>query len=153
LRSRGAGITAQIGGKIDRVDQTNGLIRIVDYKTGTENLSIKNLESLFTAAPSKRNDAAFQVFMYSWLFRKNVPDAHVIPCLYYVRGSYKQGFTGFINDQSDRTEVQDFARYEAAFEANTITVLETMANPSVPFMQTTDVEFCANCAYRQICMR
>ncbi|MBP1669682.1 MAG: hypothetical protein H6Q21_2048, partial [Bacteroidetes bacterium] len=78
---------------------------------------------------------------------------HVIPCLYYVRGSYKQGFTGYIKNQSDRTEVKDFARYEAAFEANTITLLETMADPSVPFIQTTDAAFCANCAYRQICNR
>ena len=153
LRNRGAGITAQIGGKIDRIDQTNGLIRVVDYKTGKEDLSFKNLESLFTALSSERNDAVFQVFMYSWLFRKNVQGAHVIPCLYYVRGSYKQGFTGFIRDQSDRTEVKDFARYEAAFEANTITLLERMADPSLPFIQTTDAEFCTNCAYRQICNR
>jgi CRISPR/Cas system-associated exonuclease Cas4 (RecB family) len=153
LQQRAAGKTAQIGGRIDRVDQSGGFIRIVDYKTGTENLGFKNLESLFTALPTERNDAVFQVFLYSWLFRKNFQDAHVIPCLYYVRGSYKQGFTGFIKDQSDRAEVKDFERYEAAFEDRMLTVLETLADPSVPFVQTTDEEYCVNCAYRKICNR
>jgi CRISPR/Cas system-associated exonuclease Cas4 (RecB family) len=153
LQHRAAGKTAQIGGLIDRVEQANGFIRIIDYKTGTENLAFKNLESLFTALPSERNDAVFQVFLYSWIYRKNFQGTRVVPCLYYVRGSYKQGFTGFIKDQSDHTEVKDFARYEAAFEDRLVTVLETLADPSLPFIQTTDEAFCANCTYRKICHR
>jgi CRISPR/Cas system-associated exonuclease Cas4 (RecB family) len=153
LRRRSAGKTVQIGGKIDRVDQYGGGIRIIDYKTGTENMAFKNLESLFTALPTERNDAAFQVFLYSWLFRKKMQGARVVPCLFYVRSSYKQGFNGFLKDQSDRTEVQDFTRYESAFEDLLVSVLETLADPSVPFVQTTDEEFCARCAYRQICHR
>jgi CRISPR/Cas system-associated exonuclease Cas4 (RecB family) len=154
LRS-GAGTvkTAQIGGRIDRIDQSGELIRIIDYKTGTENLAFKNLDTLFTALPKERNDAAFQILLYAWLVCKNTQAAHIVPCLYYVRGSYKQGYTGFLKDQSDRSEVQEFSRYEQIFEDHLVSVLEALYNPAIPFAQTTDEEYCTLCAYRQICHR
>ena len=55
-------------GKVDRVDQINGSIRILDYKTGKvlENeLKIKNMDQVHT---DYKFSKAFQVLMYTYLY-------------------------------------------------------------------------------------
>jgi hypothetical protein len=95
----------QIGGIIDRIDLMNGITHIIDYKTGMEKLSFNGTESLFTAAPSKRNDAALQVMLYAYLYRIKFPDTPVVPCLVFLRESFKSEFNWFLKDQSDHTIV------------------------------------------------
>jgi hypothetical protein len=141
------------GGIIDRVDSLNGFTRIIDYKTGSEKLSFRGLDALFNEIPSKRNDAAFQVFLYAWLYLRKSNDTKVLPCLLYVRNSYKADFTYYLTDQSDKTEVLSFNRYEKEFEEGLKKVLEKLFDPLVPFVQTDDEQYCILCPYKQICHR
>jgi len=143
----------QIGGIIDRVDQYHGITRIIDYKTGMENLYFGGLESLFSAIPSKRNDAAFQVLLYAYLYRRKFPDNPVIPCLVFSRKSNKPDFSWHLKDQSDHTEVLEFTRFEKLFGEGLKSSLEKLIDPTLPFIQTSDEDFCALCAYRGICHR
>ncbi|MDR1761586.1 MAG: PD-(D/E)XK nuclease family protein, partial [Bacteroidales bacterium] len=67
-----------IGGEIDRIDFKNGVLRIVDYKTGGSNDAEKNkcnFDDLFTADATnekKRNSYVFQTLLYSWLIHNNL---------------------------------------------------------------------------------
>ena len=110
-----------------------------------ENLSFDGLESLFTAMPSKRNDAAFQVLLYAYLYRRKFPDNPVIPCLVFSRKSYKPDFSWHLKDQSDHTEVLEFTRYEKLFGERLKSSLEELIDPTLPFIQTSDEDFCAVC--------
>ncbi|MBN1416557.1 MAG: PD-(D/E)XK nuclease family protein [Bacteroidales bacterium] len=143
----------RIGGIIDRIDQYKGAIRIIDYKTGPEKLSFQSLESLFTALPLKRNDAVFQVFLYAYLYKHKFPDAPVIPCLAFLRDSYKPDFSWLLKDQSDRSEVLEFRSYDQPFGEHLKFMLEILFDPSKPFTQTSAEEFCGFCEYRRICHR
>jgi len=58
-----------LGGKIDRVDSKNGAVRIIDYKTGKDELSLESIVSLFDRE-GRRNKAAFQTMLYAYLYYK-----------------------------------------------------------------------------------
>ena len=63
--------TVKIHGFADRIERENGVLRIVDYKTGmvtSSNLSISNWEKLIT---DKSKSQAFQVLTYAWLYMQN----------------------------------------------------------------------------------
>ncbi len=148
-------INVNIGGVIDRVDRHNGVVRIIDYKTGTPEQNFENTESLFREIPSKRNDAVFQVFMYSRLFMDNNPDQKAVPCLLFLRESYGNDFSILLNDKSRKANVTDFSEYYKPFDESLKTVLSELFNQSVPFRQTGDEKYCGiiKCPYRNICHR
>ncbi|MDR2963481.1 MAG: PD-(D/E)XK nuclease family protein [Bacteroidales bacterium] len=64
-----------VGGNIDRIDLKNGILRIVDYKTGGKKDSSENncdFENLFNPKPEeKRKKYVFQTLLYSWLVHQN----------------------------------------------------------------------------------
>ncbi len=153
VKRQGENVRIQIGGIIDRVDQVNGMTRIIDYKTGIEKLSFDGVESLFTENPSKRNEAVFQVMLYACLYRAKHAGAPVVPCLVFARKSFDPGFSWFLKDQSDRTEVLAFSRYQDVFWELLQATLERLFDPSIPFSQTADTDFCTRCPYRGICHR
>jgi CRISPR/Cas system-associated exonuclease Cas4 (RecB family) len=144
----------QVGGVIDRIDRHMESIRIIDYKTGKSKPTFNGTGSLFTEIPSKRNDAAFQVFLYAFLCREKFPEARITPCLYYLRESYRSDFNLILKDQSQKnTGVHDFAAYHHPFSENLKSTLERIVNPSEPFNQTTDLKYCSLCSYKTVCHR
>lgn len=61
----------KIRGLADRIDKFNGMLRIIDYKTGMvtpTNLSITDWEKLISDETKKE---AFQVMTYAWMYMKN----------------------------------------------------------------------------------
>jgi ATP-dependent helicase/DNAse subunit B len=48
-----------LGGKIDRIDRKDGVLRIVDYKTGRDELDFESLESLFVRDGKKKKQSRF----------------------------------------------------------------------------------------------
>ncbi|MBN2274467.1 MAG: PD-(D/E)XK nuclease family protein [Bacteroidales bacterium] len=151
--SQGRICNIQIGGIIDRIDRYNGKTRIIDYKTGTGKLFFDGIESLFTSRPSKRNEAALQVFLYSYLYQCKFHENPVVPCLVYVRESHSHDFSWMLKDRSDRSEELSFTKYFNLFEELLKSTLENLIDPSVPFIQTDDEDYCRYCAYRDICHR
>ncbi|NCA84384.1 MAG: PD-(D/E)XK nuclease family protein, partial [Clostridia bacterium] len=65
------GKMAKIHGVIDRIDLLNGMIRIIDYKTGNvsgaSELRIKSWEDLWQG---DKHDKVFQVLLYAWLYTR-----------------------------------------------------------------------------------
>ncbi|WP_299054896.1 PD-(D/E)XK nuclease family protein [uncultured Polaribacter sp.] len=60
----------KIHGQVDRVDQLNGVLRIIDYKTGmvkSAELKIKD----FTELRAKEQHKAIQVLLYAYLYTKS----------------------------------------------------------------------------------
>ena len=57
-----------ISGKIDRVDRKDKILRVIDYKTGKDQLDFDSIASLFSRE-GKRNKAAFQTMLYALLYK------------------------------------------------------------------------------------
>lgn len=134
----------RIGGKLDRVDEVNGKIRIVDYKTGRIELSAADKIDRIFSNPSK--DKLLQLYLYHMLFTGTDPGKEVTAGFYEVR-SISAGFR-----EPDK-QVLNNPDLMSEFRAQLISTVTTMYDKEESFRQTTDQLRCKYCAYKDICHR
>jgi hypothetical protein len=147
-----------LGGIIDRVDLQNGVVRLMDYKSGKDEKQFSSIASLFDRDDKNRNKAAMQTFFYGFLFRQNFPDntRPVRPALVNLRDIFLSEFTPYLVEKEAKAapvEVTDYADYQEDFEAGLRGLLEEIVDPEVPFDQTSDLRKCGYCPYRTLCGR
>ncbi|MBA7547312.1 hypothetical protein ES705_39726 [subsurface metagenome] len=144
-----------IGGYIDRLDEKEGSVRVIDYKTGKANSVFKNIDDLFECNPGKRNNSVFQTFLYSWLLHKKGDYSIIQPSLYFVRDIYNEKFDHriFQSVNRNRKPVNDFKEFSEEFEKRLTILVNDLFDSSVPFTQTEDTSYCMNCPYNKICMK
>lgn len=145
----------RIGGRIDRIDQVSGLIRVIDYKTGKTKTTCYGIDNLFNGTATKRNSAVFQTFVYSLIVMENLKKNAVIPGLYAIReitdGSYDYHI--YISKNKKREVINNFQTFSEDFENMLKQVISELFNPKISFDQTEDEKFCSWCAFNTICMR
>jgi RecB family exonuclease len=144
------------GGIIDRIDEKESRVRIVDYKTGQIKNSFPGLESLFELPGSKRNSAVFQTFLYALVYRNSKNISRIVPALYFIRDIFSNRFDYRIHLKEARSTgipVENAVDYLQEFEQRLREILARMTDPAVPFVQTEDTETCKYCPYRIICHR
>ncbi|HEX2395476.1 MAG TPA: PD-(D/E)XK nuclease family protein, partial [Bacteroidales bacterium] len=141
----------KVGGVIDRIDLKNGVIRILDYKTGDVKNKFSSIGSLFGEGEKARNDAVFQVLLYCLVYKKLHPELRILPGLFFLRQCHQENFSEFINMDSKRLE--NFERVEEEFEQRLTGALEELFNEDLPFIQTDNTKICAYCSYAGICRR
>ena len=153
-------------GRADRIDQFDGLTRVIDYKTGhVDNSDLKipvrhhsesDLDYL-----RQIPDKALQLLLYKYMYLKEnnalSPDqvAGAIHGLKYANdiefGLYratikKDDADADANFLGDSTFINDM---EAMLEA----VVSEMLDPEIPFEQTEDDKKCGYCEFKLICKR
>ena len=144
----------QLKGFIDRLDEVDGRIRVVDYKTGSKKgLDFKSMESLFDTSEEKRQSAIMQVFMYAWIHNQTHTTQPIQPTLYYVRDFFSSTFNPVIKQGKEKVPVYDFAVISAEFEDCLRTNLDTLFNPAIPFAQTPNTKICHFCPFAGVCGR
>lgn len=145
----------QLGGSIDRADQKNNVIRVIDYKTGKDTTDIKGSVSDLVNRDADRNKAAFQTMLYALLFHKNArpyeQPMKLIPGLMNRVNLFEDNFTFGLKIGKDY--VQDATPLLPEFEENLTRLVEELYDPAVPFDQTTDTSICKWCPYQEICCR
>jgi CRISPR/Cas system-associated exonuclease Cas4 (RecB family) len=141
-----------LGGKIDRVDQKDGLLRIVDYKTGRDTFEFDSVASL-CARDRKRNKAAFQTLLYAWLYTKtrNTSGLRMVPGLINGKNLFDEDMAFGLT--LNRQPVPDAHTLLPEFEAGLKALLEELFNPETVFDQTPLTENCKHCPYKRICYR
>ncbi|MCI0750632.1 MAG: PD-(D/E)XK nuclease family protein, partial [Flammeovirgaceae bacterium] len=143
---------ALIGGNIDRVDRKDNLIRIIDYKTGKDRLDFDSIESLFVPS-EKRNKAAFQILLYSLLYKNNTTHANEIqlrPGLLNRLNLFDDSEFGLEMNQQPLLDVLPLL---PEFKERLGKLIEEIFNPAESFHQTPIVETCRYCPYKEICYR
>ena len=73
------------GGTIDRVDVKDGLVRIVDYKTGIVADTIKSIDSLFDDDRKKDFDGWLQTLLYCEAYLRSNEKLRIRPSIYKIR--------------------------------------------------------------------
>jgi CRISPR/Cas system-associated exonuclease Cas4 (RecB family) len=143
---------AVIGGKIDRVDSKENLLRIIDYKTGKDKLDFESVASLF-AREEKRNKAAFQTLLYALLYNTNIKSngARVVPGLINRMNLFEDTFQFGL--KIGKEYVTDVGPLLPEFEILLKKLLEEIFNPEEKFDQTPILESCRICPYQNICYR
>ncbi|GAB2631147.1 PD-(D/E)XK nuclease family protein [Belliella aquatica] len=145
-------------GLIDRVDEQNGSIRLIDYKSGADKKDFTSTASLFDRDDSKRNKAAMQTMYYGLLYQAMHPENSLPlkPAIFNFKEIFKDDFNPYLQEKESRkagVEVNDYKDYQQEYEAGLRGLLEELYDPEVAFNQTDDLKKCAYCPYIGICGR
>jgi ATP-dependent helicase/DNAse subunit B len=148
-----------LDGKIDRIDEIEESggqhIRIIDYKTGSNNRAVVNaVEEIFD--PSKINNHTnyfLQSMLYALAIRYkkdiNPENLGVSPALLFIQHSQAKDYdpTLLINKE----KIMDIAEYENDFIIGLKKLAEEIFDSSIPFLPTEDKARCETCIYKSIC--
>ena len=145
---------SRIGGLIDRLDEKEGTLRIVDYKTGGKPDMPPSVESLFIP-DKKRSNYVFQTFLYaSIMCRKQ--NLKVAPSLLYIHKAASEDYSPVICLKEPRKEalqVTDYSYFEEEFRKGLQKLLDEIFHPEVDFTQTDIEEKCAYCDFKALCRK
>lgn len=150
----GRPVSLRVGGIIDRIDRKDGLIRIVDYKTGGEPRPAESVESLFIPSES-RSGYIFQTFLYASILTKKQPYP-VAPSLLYIHKAASSTYSPVITmgaPYKSKVEVSDFREYDDEFRERLQALLQEIYHPEEPFTQTEFSSQCAYCDFKSLCRR
>ena len=133
-------ICVKVGGRIDRIDEMDGRLRIVDYKTGSYNI---------------KDSYIFQIFVYALAeMEKKESERSIQPVLFFPIKAAKADYDPSIIIKGEI--VDDFANQQAeVFKEKLQEILDDIFNPEKPFTCTTDNSQynspCNYCKLQQIC--
>jgi CRISPR/Cas system-associated exonuclease Cas4 (RecB family) len=144
-------IKLKIGGIIDRLEEKDGKIMILDYKTGGSAKPYKTLEDLMVEK-DKRASHIFQTFVYaSVLIRRKTFDGPIVPALLYMQEAGRENYSPVIEYQTE--PIEDFNDLYAEFEELFLKKISDLFNPDIPFQQTAYVTNCTYCEFKELCNR
>lgn len=149
INVKGKELTLNIFGRLDRIDEKNGITRIIDYKTSgfefkpyNQNNPFDYFENLITKPDFKEN---FQAFFYGYLYSKLNPERKINVGLYPVKKL--QG--GIKKLKEDFIYPDEFKLFEEKLKS----LLTEIHNPDIPFIQTLEEKRCAYCIFDKTCYR
>ncbi|MBR6032379.1 MAG: PD-(D/E)XK nuclease family protein [Bacteroidaceae bacterium] len=131
----GWGGSVKVGGRIDRIDEMDGRLRIVDYKTGTHESPRYQL----------------QIFLYALAeMEKGESTLPIQPVLFFPIKAAADDYNPSI--VINKEVVNDFANQQAAtFRESLQEILNDIFDPNKPFTCTTDPQTCSYCKLGQLC--
>ncbi|OOG77848.1 PD-(D/E)XK nuclease family protein [Algoriphagus sp. A40] len=146
-------VEVALGGVIDRLDRKDGVVRLIDYKTGKDTKKVKSVASLFDRDDTGRNKAAMQTMLYAYFYQTKHPGNRLPlkPGIFNIKEIYNPKFNPFL--QLDGVEINDYRELAEEFEGGLSGLLSEIFDPKQPFDQTEKVEKCTYCAYKEICGR
>lgn len=148
----GDGRDILIGGIADRIDSLdNGMLRVIDYKTGGMSLEISGVESMFNG----KAQYPLQTMLYSMVLYRTL-HRNVEPALYFARKMKKSTYSPRVIDMARGRYEVDYATYAEEFEEALRAKLLELFNPEIPFTCCENkgkFSPCTYCDYKVICKR
>ncbi len=141
----------KIQGKSDRIDDINGELRIVDYKSSVHKYNDKfEIGSLDEVFENTKFSKALQLLTYAWLAWKEklAPAEKINSCIIAFRAE-KKLYT-LTQNKKDFTFSDSFFN---EFEEKLKVFIAEMFNADKKFEPIPDLETCEYCAYKNICNR
>lgn len=120
----------KIKGKLDRIDEVDGMLRIIDYKTGKvegKNVNVKDWESIIA---NYNISKAFQLLCYALLYN----DKNPIQSIQAGIISFKNLANGvLLFNENNVTEITQ--ETIEAFKKVLFILIEEVFNPEIPFLE------------------
>ncbi len=119
-------------GKVDLVEQRNGHINIIDYKTGKvtqSNLNLTAYEDLLL--PEGKYEKAFQVLMYAYMLNKKKPLKFPVNAGIISFKNLQEGFLPFKYNKNQEITADTLLEFEAVLK----TLTQEILDPSIPFTE------------------
>jgi hypothetical protein len=146
-----------LGADIDRVDRKEGVVRVIDYKSGRDDKEMVSVEKVFDRTPASnwkagRNKAGFQTLFYGWLYASKKGEEHaIVPGLLNMSELFQPDFD--IRLKMDGEPLKDVRPYLSEFENLLSGLLSEIYSMEQPFDQTEDLKKCSFCDFKGMCGR
>lgn len=129
-------------GYLDRVDESDGVIRVIDYKTGKEAVKWPKDPAYIFSNPEYK--VTFQLLVYLLLMEPVAGNHPVRAGAYHLSSSSEITFLDEkhpdpLTGSGFRDRLQD--------------LIATIFDPQVPFTQTVDIKNCKFCDFAGLCQR
>ncbi len=145
--------TVFVGGKIDRIDETGGLVRVVDYKTGSlekSKLNAKNLKLLSLPEKNLRKEM-IQSLTYGYVLHANRFTALPIESrVYAIQKLARTDFTAVISLDGNPVSIGQNAN---EWKAELSWAIAQIYDRNSSFEQTPYTDRCAYCQFKTLCRR
>ena len=150
----------KVGGRVDRIDEVDGHLRIVDYKTGSykkedKEIKMEHLVSLDEAALKNHKKNYLQTFIYALAeMEEKESDRPIQPILFFPIKVGDPDYDPIL--KIGKNVVDDFAnQYADEFKQGLQNIIADIFNPEKPFTCTTiDSQYgspCTFCKLQTIC--
>ena len=137
IHIEGVNFPIKLKGQADRIDELNGTIRIIDYKTGKveqRQLNIKNWDTLIT---NHKYSKAFQVLLYAYMYvdmqnisLDNTPlESGIV--------SFKNLKEGFMKVNKNATTKEELIQFENQLKELLLEILDE----NVPFVENENLPY------------
>ena len=146
-----------IGGVVDRIDIVNGIVRIVDYKTGTVAESLNFISDLFEDDRKKDFDGWLQTLLYCEAYIGKTAVEKLRPSIYKIKKISAEPDSDRLRIKSgNRQEIalEDYTELREDFIAGLKETVSRIFSENEPFSMTEDrAGKCRYCVYKSLCMR
>lgn len=134
----------KLKGIVDRVDELDGITRIIDYKTGKVEASQLKIPDFSVISTDYKYTKALQVMMYSLMYSKEKSTQIINPIEAGII-SFKSLNSGFLKmNFSDKRGVSEslisLEKIEE-FSVELNTIIKEILNPEIPFIPNKDLPF------------
>ncbi len=150
------GLEINLGGNIDRLDEKEGEIRVIDYKTGGGDNRIGAIDELFDTTKHAKKKAIFQTLLYSLMVtNRDDNENQISPHVIWMKNLFGQDFNTSLYLQPPKQEKREIklADVREEFSEHLGALLNELFDDQIPFEQTPHLENCRYCIYREICLR
>lgn len=141
-----------LGGNIDRLDLKEGVLRIVDYKTGGNASTLAKVEDLFTS-DEKRPNYIFQTFLYADIV-SDLVKYQVAPSLLYIHRAANEDYSPVIQmgePRKEKVDINNFMMVKDDFKRCMHGLIQEIFEKDVAFTQTEVESKCSYCDFKSIC--
>ncbi|CAN5263785.1 PD-(D/E)XK nuclease family protein [soil metagenome] len=143
------GKTIILKGQADRIDKTDDLITLIDYKTGKTEAKELVVKDWMEISTNPFIGKSFQLLMYAWLYSKMNNNTLPVSSGIISFRKLSEGFMNVSTPEGDLilTETLD------QFEKSLVALLHNLFDTEQSFIQTEDETICKNCDFKGICRR
>ncbi|MGM0647004.1 MAG: PD-(D/E)XK nuclease family protein [Bacteroidota bacterium] len=143
------GLDIAFKGFADRIDEVDGKIRIIDYKTGNVKPDALTQTQQWDTLAGLKSGEAIQVLFYDWVYSRvnNNQDTKDAGIIALAKPSHPALFFKHNKNQGINQDVR--MQFEKALTLS----VEDLLNPLIPFSQTEDKKICDICDFSHICNR
>lgn len=156
----GERLNIKLAGIIDRIDKTNDEIRVIDYKTGSNDIECNLLEDVFKSTKINDYKGILQTLIYCMMFDHDHPNHSVVVPHLFKTTKLSSGESFRVRSKGDgkgaNKVTDEFADGNYMRVANKVhdfmqQTLTAIFDVETPFVQTTDEKNCKHCNFFYFC--
>lgn len=135
----------RLNGNADRIDECDGSLRIIDYKTGKVEKSELQTDDYENLVREKKFHKGFQLYLYAYLYQKMNPKQQGLEAGIITFRALKSGFLSAGFKEGSEVHRNLDTEILAGFEVELKELLREIFNPNILFQHKDRTEPCRFC--------